>query len=105
MPKRHIPRVGKKSQQAANDLSISFARLNKTDRLQPFSRFGTAYAEQGSSVDEPPVWIDKELEMTTFSNFARHALAAIAAVALSASLMIGSFSADPQIHALTGLIA
>src|SRR5262245_10125373 len=36
--------------------------------------------------------------MNSFSNFARNAMAAFAAVALSAGLMLGSFSADPQVQ-------
>lgn len=43
--------------------------------------------------------------MTTVSNFARTMIAVVAAFALSASLMVGSFSADPQVQSLAGLIA
>ncbi len=43
--------------------------------------------------------------MIAASNFARNLMAVAAAFALSASLMIGSFSADPQVQSLAGLIA
>lgn len=43
--------------------------------------------------------------MNSFSNFARNVMAAFAAVALSAGLMLGSFSADPQVQSIVGLVA
>lgn len=43
--------------------------------------------------------------MNAFSSFARNAMAVFAAVALSASLMVASFSADPAVQNLGGLLA
>ena len=43
--------------------------------------------------------------MTTVSYYARTMMAVIGAFALTASLMVGSFSADPQVQSIAGLIA
>lgn len=43
--------------------------------------------------------------MNANSSFASRFLAAIGAFALTASLMLGSFSADPQVQAFAGVIA
>ncbi len=43
--------------------------------------------------------------MNTLTSFARTAMAAFAAVAMTAGLMIGSFSADPQVQSLVGIVA
>jgi hypothetical protein len=43
--------------------------------------------------------------MTAFSTYFRTAIVAIGAVALSASLMIASFSSDPVVQSLGGIVA
>lgn len=43
--------------------------------------------------------------MTTVSYYARTMMAVVAAFAMTASLMVGSFSADPQVQSLAGLVA
>ena len=41
----------------------------------------------------------------SISNYFRQALAAVGAFAITASLMVGSFAADPQVQSLGGIIA
>ena len=43
--------------------------------------------------------------MTTYSNLARQALAAVAAVAITASLLVASFTTAPQRTAVISVIA
>jgi hypothetical protein len=43
--------------------------------------------------------------MSTFSNFARQALAGIGAIALTATLLVSSFATSPQVTAVSGVIA
>ncbi len=43
--------------------------------------------------------------MTAYSNIARHALAAVAAVAITASLLVASFTTAPQRTAVITVIA
>jgi len=43
--------------------------------------------------------------MSTFSNIARNAFAAAAAIAITASLLVGSFATAPQRTAVTTVIA
>jgi hypothetical protein len=43
--------------------------------------------------------------MNAISNYFRQAAIAVAAFAITASLMVGSFAADPQVQSLGGVIA
>jgi hypothetical protein len=43
--------------------------------------------------------------MSTFSNFARHAFAAAAAFAITASLLVSSFATAPQVQGFAGILA
>ncbi len=43
--------------------------------------------------------------MHAFSNFARQTMAALGALAITAGLLVGSFSADPQVQAMVGIVA
>lgn len=44
--------------------------------------------------------------MNTFSNFARHALAAVSALVISGTLMVHSLAATaPEVHSVIGVLA
>lgn len=43
--------------------------------------------------------------MSTYSNLVRHGLAAVAAVAITASLLVGSFATAPQRTAVITVLA
>jgi hypothetical protein len=47
----------------------------------------------------------KENSMSTYSNLVRHALSAVAALAITAGLLVGSFATAPQRTAVTTVLA
>jgi hypothetical protein len=102
---KRLPIVGEKSHYCATYESCAPKKSLKNGGIPPFSRFGTAHAKNGSSGGKV-ARKDQEgnFEMNAFSNFANRAAAAVAAMGMSAFLLVGYFYI-PSVQIASGMVA
>jgi hypothetical protein len=100
-----LPIVGENHQSTAKGSRRVLPMRAKNGGNPPFSKTGTPHANSHSSVDRPPNSLTRGMKMS-FSNYARHAMAAVAAVLLTGFLAVNSLAVSAhEVHSVAGILA